>query len=273
MIATAQTALMREKRRLLILGGTGEAATLAREAHGRFGARLHVVTSLAGRTREPAALAGETRIGGFGGAVALAEYLRGEAIDLVVDATHPFAAKISAAARIACEAADVPRLVLARPVWRPQAGDRWIEAADAVAAAALVPEFGTRVFLTVGRRDLAAFAGLPGCRFLIRLVELPPEPPPFRPGSFELVIARGPFTADAERALMSRHGIDVVVAKASGGAATEAKLIAARELNRPVIMLRRPPAEPGQVAERIDEALQWIERALDGLDAAARKVK
>lgn len=272
MIATVQTAMTREKRRLLILGGTGEAAMLARETHGRFGTRLHVVTSLAGRTKQPAPLAGETRIGGFGGVGALAEYLRGEAIDIVIDATHPFAAKISAAARVACEAAAIPRLVLARPVWQPQASDRWIEAADAVAAAALVPELGTSVFLTVGRRDLAAFAGLPDCRFLIRLVEPPPEPLPFRIGNFELVIARGPFTAAAERALMLRHGVDVVVAKASGGAATEAKLIAARELNRPVILLRRPPTESGQVAERIDEALQWIERTLDGLDAAACKV-
>ena len=272
MIAMAQTAVRREKRRLLILGGTGEAAMLASEADKRFGAKLHVVTSLAGRTKQPAPLAGETRIGGFGGAAALAEYLRGDAIDLVIDATHPFAAKISAAARAACEVADVPRLVLVRPVWRPQAGDRWIEAADAPAAAKIVPEWGTRVFLTVGRRDLPAFAGHPDCWFLIRLVEPPPEPLPFRTENFELIVARGPFTADAERALMLRHGIDIVVAKASGGAGTEAKLIAARELNRPVILLRRPPIEPGQVAERIEEALQWIERALDSLDAAADKV-
>lgn len=271
MIAMAQTAGKIEKRRLLILGGTGEAASLARAAVERFGARLHVITSLAGRTQQPAKLAGETRIGGFGGAAALANYLREHAVDLVIDATHPFAAKISASARAACEDANVPRLVLARSPWRPQPGDRWIEAADAAAAAKLFPALGTRVFLTLGRRDLAAFAGINGCWFLIRLVESPKEPLPLRAQDFELIVARGPFLPEEERALMLRHGIDVVVAKASGGAGTEAKLIAARELNWPMVLLRRPQTEPGQVVEKIGEALQWVEQSLDGLDETGLK--
>lgn len=244
---------------------------LAFEASKRFGSRLRVTTSLAGRTRQPARLAGEIRVGGFGGATALADYLRDEAVDLVIDATHPFAAKISAAARTACDEAKVPHLVLARPPWRPRPGDRWIDAEDAAAAAALLPSLGKRVFLTVGRRDLAAFAGLEDRWFLIRLVEPPPAPLPFRSGDFELIVARGPFSVASERALMLRHDIDVIVAKASGGSATEAKLIAARGLGRPAVLLRRPPAEPGQVAENVEEALQWIARTVERLDEAVRE--
>jgi len=261
----------RPRRRLLILGGTGEAAALARAAGERFGARLRVTTSLAGRTRTPAAVAGELRIGGFGGADALAAYLRDERIDLVIDATHPFAARISAAARAACVQAGVRRLVLARPAWHAGPGDRWIEAADAESAAKLLPSLGRRAFLTIGRRDLAPFARVTGCRFLVRLVEAPKETLALgEPGrDFDLVVARGPFSRENERNLMARHGIEVLVAKASGGAATEAKLVAARELGIPVVLLRRPRQEPGETAESPEKALAWLDRALAALDGAS----
>ena len=256
-------------RRLLVLGGTGEAAALAEAASDRFGLRLEIVTSLAGRTEHPSKIMGRVRIGGFGGADALGDYLRSEGFDAVIDATHPFAARISESARIACDSASVPRLVLTRDEWVIAPGDTWIEAEDARAARALVPALGSRVFLTVGSRDLASFAGLKGCWFLVRLVEPPRVPLPFDAGSHELIIARGPFDAADERRLMQAHNIEVLVTKASGGAATWPKVLAARELALPVIMLKRPGAVPGERVSSVKDALAWLERILDGLDATA----
>lgn len=257
------------KRRLLILGGTGEAAALAEAVCAKFGNRLDVVTSLAGRTKHPAAIAGKIRIGGFGGKDGLADYLREDRVDLVIDATHPFAAQISAVAREACDELGVPRLLLARASWRAGPGDNWIEAENAEAAAKLLPNLGRRAFLTVGRRDLAPFGAVRGCWFLVRLVEKPDEPLPLgRSGQdYTLILARGPFTVADERRLMTDHGIDVLVTKASGGAATAAKLIAARELKLPVILLRRPDQEPGDWAENLDQALKWLTAHLAGLKA------
>jgi len=260
--ARAQT----RTRRLLILGGTGEAADLADAVQQRFGARIDVMTSLAGRTEHPRVVPGKLRIGGFGGSQELSRYLREGGFDFVIDATHPFAAKISASAREACDAAGVPRLVLVRPAWRRDPKDRWIEAADAQSAATLITNLGARVFMTVGRRELAPFAALPRCWFLVRLVEQPREPIPFPEDRYELIVARGPFTVAGERALMERHRIDVLVAKASGGGATEAKLLAARSLGLPVILLSRPPNESGETAESIGQALDWLTEMLVRLD-------
>jgi precorrin-6A/cobalt-precorrin-6A reductase len=245
-----------EPRRLLILGGTGEAAALASAAIRRFGDGLRVTTSLAGRTGAPAALAGAVRRGGFGGADGLAAYLAAEGIDLVVDATHPFAAAISAAARLACARQGVPRLLLLRPPWRQDPLDRWIEAADAAAAARVLPLHGRRALMTIGAGELAAFAQVEGVHFVVRLVDKPAAPLPLGPAEF--LLGRGPFALDAERAILERHAIDVLVAKASGGAATEAKLVAARERRLPVIMLRRPPAEPGPSVADVAGALDWL---------------
>ncbi len=252
--------------RLLILGGTGEAADLAGAIQSRFGARIRIVTSLAGRTEHPRAVSGERRIGGFGGSQELSRYLREGGFDFVIDATHPFAAKISASAREACDAARVPRLILTRPPWQRDPKDRWFEVADAQSAAKLIPDLGKRVFVTVGRRALAPFAGLAGCWFLIRLVEPPKDPIPLPNNRYELIVARGPFAVGDERALMERYRIDVLVAKASGGGATEAKLLAARELGLPVILLSRPAPEPGEIAENIGQALDWLTGMLERLD-------
>ena len=252
--------------RLLILGGTGEAAALADAVQARFGARIRMVTSLAGRTEQPRIVPGERRIGGFGGSQELSRYLRKGGFDFVIDATHPFAAKISASAREACDAARVPRLVLTRPAWRRDPKDRWFEVADAQSAAKLIPDLGKRVFVTVGRRELAPFAALPHCWFLIRVVEQPKEPLPFAKNGHELIVARGPFTVAGERTLMERYRIDILVAKASGGGATEAKLWAARELGLPVILLSRPAVESGEIAENIGQALDWLTGVLERLD-------
>jgi precorrin-6A/cobalt-precorrin-6A reductase len=242
--------------RVLILGGTAEARALAALAHARHGAALDVITSLAGRTAAPGPIAGRVRRGGFGGADGLAAFLAAERIAALVDATHPFAATIHRAARLAAERAGVPRLMVARGPWTKQPGDRWIEVDDARAAAAALPGLGRRVWLTVGVKELAAFAEV-SAWFLVRRIE---PGPPALPG--EVVLGRGPFTLDAERALIERHAIDVLVAKASGGAATRAKLDAARAAGIPVVLIRRPPAEPGAAVANEVEALAWLERQL-----------
>jgi precorrin-6A/cobalt-precorrin-6A reductase len=244
--------------RVLILGGTAEASGLAHALAGDT--RIAAITSLAGRTRAPAALPGEVRVGGFGGPEALAEYLRSEKIDLAVDATHPFAARISRNAAQACEAAGVPRLLLARPPWTAQAGDNWIPAADAAAAAGALPGLGDRVFLAIGRQELAAFAGLTDHWFLVRLVEQPEAPPPLT--DYRLVLGRGPFAVEAERDLLREHKIEAVVSKNSGGTGASAKIAAARELGLPVVMIERPPAPESETAESIEAALAWIETRL-----------
>jgi precorrin-6A/cobalt-precorrin-6A reductase len=246
-------------RRLLILGGTGEAAALARtlvEA-----GEWEVTTSLAGRTRAPAALPGAVRIGGFGGADGLAAYLRAERIDRVIDATHPFAATMSANAAAACDRLAVPLLRIERPAWAPVPGDRWIDVADAGEAAdwlAGTLPTGSAVLLTLGRQDVAPFKRCPDLRFVLRSIE-PPAPEDLPPDCL-LLSERGPFTLDGERGLIGRHGIRAVVAKNAGGDATAAKLAAAREAAIPVFMIRRPtlPATPA-VAD-IAGALDWLSR-------------
>jgi precorrin-6A/cobalt-precorrin-6A reductase len=254
-------------RHLLILGGTSEAAALAKAALGRFGDAMTVTSALAGRTRHPGPIAGEVRIGGFGGADGLAAYLLEHAIDRLIDATHPFAAEISRAARLAAGRTGVPRLVLLRPPWRRHPLDRWIEVDSVEAAALLVGRIGRRAWLTVGAGSLAPFAAATGVRFVVRLIDEPREGLPLM--SHEVVLGRGPFSLAGERQMLLGHAIDVLVCKASGGAATEAKLIAAREVGLPVIMVRRPPREPGPAVDTIEAALDWL-TGLDNPVAAMR---
>ena len=243
-------------RNLLILGGTGEAAALARASLVRFGDRMAVTTALAGRTRHPGPIAGQIRIGGFGGAAGLAAYLIDHQVDRLIDATHPFAARISQSARLAAERTGVPRLLLLRPPWRRHPLDRWIEVESITAAATLVGRLGKRAWLTVGTGALPAFAQASGTHFLVRLIDPPTGSLPL--ADYELLLGRGPFGIAEERRLLVNHRIDVVVCKASGGTGTEAKLIAAREMGLPVIMVRRPPREPGMVVETVEAALNWL---------------
>lgn len=250
---------MAETATLLILGGTAEAASLAGAALDRVPG-LRVITSLAGRTRSPAAVAGETRIGGFGGAAGLEDYLRAEDVDLVIDATHPFAAVISHNAARACEVAAVKRLQLLRPPWARRQGDHWIEVADVAAAASALGEVGKRAFLTVGRSELSHFAGIRDAWFLIRTIEKPDVSS--MPPESVAIQDRGPFHEPSERALMTRHRIDVVVAKNSGAAATYGKIAAARAANIPVIMVRQPPPQPGERAATVADAMAWLTRHL-----------
>ncbi|MET8786659.1 cobalt-precorrin-6A reductase [Streptomyces sp. NPDC004589] len=228
---------------VLILGGTAEARELAASLVSRPGVR--VTTSLAGRVSRPGALEGEVRVGGFGGAGGLADWLRAHRVDALVDATHPFATGITANATRAAAATRVPAVVLRRPGWSAVPGDRWHDVASLEEAAALLPALGRRVFLTTGRLGLAAFADLAGIHFVVRSVD-PPEPP--MPPDTRVLSARGPFTVEDETALLVEHRIDVLVTKDSGGAATAAKLTAARDHGLPVVMVRRPPLPDGVTA-------------------------
>ena len=247
-------------KRLLILGGTGEAAALAQAAGERFETGLEITSSLAGRTNEPRSLPGAVRTGGFGGAEGLAQWLREAEIDMVVDATHPYAARISANARAACETLGLDRIILWRPPWMTQSGDNWIPVADAAEAAELLPSMGKRAFLALGSGELWRFAGVEGTWLMSRIAETP-EPDATPPGF--LVVGRGPFDADDELRLMEEQDIDLLVSRNSGGNATVGKITAARRRGIPVIMLERPAPEPGEQCSDLEEVLQWIARKLD----------
>lgn len=242
--------------KVLILGGTGEAVALAKTLAEAFGAGLSVVTSLAGRTKAPILPLGEVRVGGFGGVRGLTRYLREERIDAVVDATHPFAARITANAVAACAAAGVPRLRIDRPAWKPVPGDDWRQVPDLQAAAALLPALGSRAFLTVGSSELGPFTYVSGVCFWARMIE--PPPPEDLPKTFTIVQGRGPFSLADEETFLRRNGIDILVTKNSGGDAAAAKLAAARGLRVPVVMVDRPPSPPGDRAPNIAEAVEWL---------------
>jgi len=238
--------------RVLILGGTGEARELAARLHGDG---IAVVSSLAGRVARPRLPVGEVRIGGFGGPEAMARWLEEAAIARVVDATHPFAQRISASAARATALAGRPLLRLERPGWRERPGDRWTWVDDLEQAAALIPRLGRRVLLTTGRQGLAAFAACDGF-LLVRCVEAP-QPP--LPRDCELLLDRGPYTLAGELGLIDRHRLDLVVTKDSGGTLTEAKLDAARARGLPVVVVRRPPRPAGmETVTTVAAARAWV---------------
>ncbi|WP_322031382.1 cobalt-precorrin-6A reductase [Paraburkholderia sp. J76] len=221
--------------RVLLLGGTGDALAIART----LGAP-HVY-SLAGLGRVPADLACAVRVGGFGGAEGLARFLADENIALVFDATHPYAAQISANAARACDAAQVPYWALRRAPWQPQPGDDWRGVGGWRGVIEALAPFARPLF-TLGREPLAHLHEVPPRQYwTIRCLEAHPGHARAR-----IIDARGPFTAEGERALFTEARIDVVVSKNSGGAATEAKLAVARELGLPVVMMQRPPLPPAQ---------------------------
>ncbi|MBA3264504.1 MAG: cobalt-precorrin-6A reductase [Thermoleophilaceae bacterium] len=238
-----------------MLGGTAEARELAAalDADG-----VHVVSSLAGRVSRPRLPAGEVRIGGFGGPEGLASWLRERGVSAVVDATHPFAQRISASAARACPAAGVELLRLERPGWSERPGDSWHWVDDLSQAAELVPRLGRRVLLTTGRQGLAAFADVDSAWFLIRCVDQPESPLP--PHS-EVLLDRGPYELSGEIELIDRHGIDLVVTKDSGGRHTSAKLDAARERGLPVVVVRRPARPTVPAVVTVTDALAWVARA------------
>lgn len=259
--------------RVLILGGAGEAATLAESLAGdrRFDATL----SLAGATQSPRPSPIASRSGGFGGAEGLARYLGDQNIQALIVATHPFAAQIRLNALQAIRRAPVPLVLIERPAWSPVEGDRWTMAGDMAAAAAALGTERRRVLLTIGRKELAAFKAAPAHDYVVRSVD--PAPPGLLPEGAEVIYERGPFDEANERRLLVEQRIDVLVTKNSGGAATEAKLRAARALGLPVIMVDRPPPADlddvsASLAKDAAAAMVWLERLHQTLSSAKRGV-
>ncbi len=245
-------------RRILILGGTTQARELAQRLAGRHD--LAVTLSLAGRTAHPAAQPVPVRVGGFGGAQGLGAHLTAERIDALIDATHPYAAIIAVNAARAAQSAGVPLLALRRPPWVAVAGDRWREVADAGAAVRALGDAPRRVFLALGRNDIAPFVAAPQHHYLVRSVD--PVEPPLPVPHARYVIGRGPFGQADDHALLVAHGIEIVVAKNSGGEATYGKIAAARALGLQVIMLQRPVLPAVPAVETIEDAVAWIDHAL-----------
>lgn len=238
--------------KLLILGGTAEAAELAARLAGD--PRLETVTSLAGLTRLPAPVSGRMRRGGFGGPDGLAAFLSEGGYDGMVDATHPFAAQIAAHAAEAAAKAGVKRVKLARPAFERTSGDRFVPVPDVEAAAAALPE-GARVFLAAGRRELAPFAARKDLWCLIRMIEAPSgEALP----AGEVILGRPPDDPEAEMALLKEHRIGWIVSKDSGGRAG-AKIVAARRLGLPVVLIERPPRPAGETLPTVSDVVAWIE--------------
>lgn len=242
--------------RILVLGGTAEASALARALAQR--PDLDAILSFAGRTRIPDGWPIPIRIGGFGGIDGLAAYLRDQAIDAVVDATHPFAAQMSRHAQAACHATGTPLIVLTRPAWQAGPQDRWITVGDINAAAAALGDPPKRVFLTVGRLHIVAFAAAPQHHYLVRSIEAPDPPPPLP--HLKFVAGRGPFDVAAERALLRDERIEILVTKNSGAPATFAKIAAARQLGVPVVMIERPEILHGMAVQDPAEVMAWIDR-------------
>lgn len=243
--------------RILILGGTTEARDLADRLADDD--RHSVVTALAGRTAEPMPRRGAVHRGSFGGEDGLADYLAAEAVDMLVDATHPFAARISVAARRAAATAGRPYLRLERPGWTAGEGDRWTHVANLPEAASALPA-GAFALVTVGRQELCPFLTRTDVAIVARTIETPDHPLPER---IRLVKDRPPYDLAHERAMLARYRIDVLVTKNSGGTATAAKLEAARERGIEVVMVDRPGGQPPAAAGDVAACLTLIRRHLD----------
>ena len=238
--------------RVLLLGGTTEASQLACALSATH---VDAIFSYAGRTESPVVQPLPTRVGGFGGVTGLQAWLQAQRITHVVDATHPFAAQMSANAVQACAAAGVPLLAFERPAWVAQAGDQWDCVADIESAVAALPKTPARVFLAIGRQNLLPFAPCGQHHYLLRLVDAAPNLPLT---NAQVVIARGPFTVEGDRVLLQQHGITLVVAKNSGGSGAAAKLEAARALGLPVIMISRPQVPERRTAAAVVQVMEWL---------------
>jgi len=239
--------------RALILGGTGDANRLA-DALARE--KIDAIYSYAGRTQVPLGHSLPVRIGGFGGADGLADFIRREGITHMIDATHPFAAEMSRNAVEASAVTGVALLALERSPWRRRPGDHWIGVADIDAAVAALPERRTNVFLAIGRQHIAPFAAKPQHAYTLRFVDAPEGALPLPDA--EVIVSRGPFTREGDRALMQSRGIKWLVARNSGGDGARAKIDAARELELPIIMIARPDLPERPRVESVAEALQWL---------------
>lgn len=232
------------------------AHVLATQLHA---AGVPAIYSYAGATLTPRSTALPTRVGGFGGIAGLMQYLQAQRITHVIDATHPFAAQMSRHAISACGALGIPLLAMERPAWQAQPGDQWLQVPDMAAAAQTLTPAMQRVFLAIGRKQLAAFTPQAARHhFVLRVIDPTDAPLPLPISSYELLIARGPFQLADERALLQRHAIDCIVSKNAGGADTYAKIEAARELGVPVIMVDRPLLPARMRCETPQQAMEWL---------------
>jgi precorrin-6A/cobalt-precorrin-6A reductase len=255
--------MTRTQKRILILGGTTEARLLGERLAKRRD--LDVTLSLAGRTAAPVPHAVPVRVGGFGGADGLADYVVTQQIDALIDATHPYATVISENAIAAAGKTGVAFLALRRPAWSRVDGDNWTEVDDTTAAVHALGAPPRRVFVALGRNDLAPFTTAPQHFYLIRSVD--PVDPPLPLPQVAYITARGPFSEAQDHALMVEHDIDVVISKNSGGNAAYGKIAAARALGIDVVMLRRPAAPDAAAVETIDDAIAWLDHALTSATA------
>jgi precorrin-6A/cobalt-precorrin-6A reductase len=236
--------------RVLILGGTTEASELATRLAAR--ADLTVISSFAGRVSQPRLPAGIVRVGGFGGVAGLISYLVDENIGVVIDATHPFASKISGNAEFACNTLSLPLIALERPPWEPSEHDCWCTVPDAQAAASMVNHQHNRVFLSIGRQEVGAFSNCEDAWFLVRAIDAPSET---LPANSKLILKRGPFHLNDELQMLRSESITLIVSKNSGGTATYSKIEAARALRIPVVMIDRPRKHKIPTVARPDDAL------------------
>ncbi|WP_085904187.1 cobalt-precorrin-6A reductase [Kiloniella majae] len=247
--------------RILILGGTTEANQLADQLSQN--PIYHVTTSRAGVTTNRKKVSGNERIGGFGGIEGLCEYLEVHAIDVVIDATHPFAATITDHAWIACQRLEIPHLVLQRPAWKKEENDAWIDVPDMQAAQDYLQSLDTSltILLTTGQKELNSFTSITKHHFVARMIE-PPAPETETKAekqNLKVILQRGPFSVDEETRLIKEEQIDFLISKNSGGTATSAKLIAARKHNVPVLMIARPPQPPAMIISTIEDCLNWLQ--------------
>ncbi len=238
---------------LLLLAGTGEAKRIASDL---AAAGVDAIASLAGATRAPDALDLPTRIGGFGGADGFGDYLDQHRITRVLDATHPFAARISERTARICALRNLPYAAYLRPPWEPEPGDRWIALDQEDQAISHIPK-GDTVFLATGRQTLHRFANLTGRRVICRQIDPPDGPFPFAGGDF--LIGRPPFSVADEVALFQKLSVDWLVVKNAGGQASRSKLDAARELGIPVLMIERPAPPPGLILTTVAKAVAWAQ--------------
>lgn len=241
---------MNATQTILILGGTGEARQLAQ----RLVALGHdVTTSLAGRTEHPIMPHGKVRAGGFGGAKGLADTITAQGCTHLIDATHPFAAQISANAVAAQAMTGVPLIRLQRPHWEQPEGAVWIDVPTMQDAAEVLPA-ASRVLLTIGRQEVSAFFGRRDCQFVARVIEAPDA----APDDWTVLTARGPFALADEIALLREYGITHLVSKNAGGPQAAAKLEAAATLGVPVVMVQRPHLPEAETVASVDAVVTWV---------------
>ena len=246
--------------RLLVLGGTYEAAVLAEKIHTQFAERIEVIYSMAGRTKPIRKFVTCVRIGGFGGSRGLADYVTKENINFLIDATHPFAKNISTNAYDACLSTDTPRLTFLRPPWNLPPGTKFVEVDDMAHAALILPDFSKRVLVTTGQNNLDELKNLIDIQFFIRVIGDADKKA--CPENYSFIKGHPPYSLEEELELMERYAIDGLLTKQSGGAATETKIIAAIRKRIPIVLIRRPLPEPGEHVANFEDALKWLEQKL-----------